>query len=125
MPVYRRRSGRGGAVMMSGGDWSSFRNGAMNFLKKTNAWLRKTHAISNVGKILGEVGVPYASQISNYAGKVGYGYRRRIGRPRVRRVRRRVGAGLKLPGGMFKKRVVHRRVVRFPRYAPVRRRRLY
>ena len=58
--------------------------GFLNFIKKANKFLKKTHAISRVGKFLGSQGLPYAGKIGSAASSVGYGRRR--------------GAGLQLPG---------------------------
>lgn len=66
--------------------------GFFSFLGKARDWLKKTGLISKIGKTLGAVGVPYAGTIGSAAGALGYGRRRR-------RVRRRCGRGLHLPGG--------------------------
>ena len=47
---------------------------------------------------LSKVGVPYAGAINSASSALGYGRKRRVGRPRVRRVtvrRRRVGGSLR------------------------------
>ena len=44
-----------------------------SWLKKANTWLRGNKVISRVGNTLGSLGVPYASNVGNIAGKLGYG----------------------------------------------------
>lgn len=80
--------------------------GFMDVLKKVGAFLKKTQLVSKVGRTLGSVGVPYAGMIGNVAGSLGYGRRRRVGRPRVSRVR---GQGLSLAGGMYRRPMRQRR----------------
>jgi hypothetical protein len=55
-------------------------------LKKANDWARKTKVISKVANTLADVGVPYARQVSNVSGQLGYGmgsYGAQNMRPRV------------------------------------------
>lgn len=72
--------------------------GFMDFLKKANSWLRKTRAISKVGGVLGDIGVPYAGTISKGARAVGYGRNRTVRRRRRRVGRPCKGSGLRLAG---------------------------
>lgn len=83
MPGHRRLKGRGIGA----------------FLKKANAFLKKTKIVSKLGnayaKYGGMVGAPHASnvgRVAGVAGQMGYGRRRR-------RPRRMVGSGLRLAGG--------------------------
>ena len=46
----------------------------MRGLRKANDWARKTKAISKVATTLASVGVPYAGNVANVAGQLGYGY---------------------------------------------------
>ena len=62
--------------------------GLMDWLGKANNFLKSSKLVSTVGNALGSAGVPFASQIGNIAGSLGYG----------RRVRK--GRGLTLAGGM-------------------------
>lgn len=61
----------------------------MDWLGKANNFLKSSKLVSTVGNALGSAGVPFASQIGNIAGSLGYG------RSRVRK-----GRGLTLAGGM-------------------------
>ena len=54
-----------------------------SILGSINDFLKKHRIISTVGKALGSAGVPYAGMIGK-AGVLGYGRKRRRGRPRVR-----------------------------------------
>lgn len=65
--------------------------GIMSFLGKANDFLRNSKLVSTVGNALGSAGIPFASQIGNIAGSLGYG--------RKSAMRRRGGA-LRLAGGM-------------------------
>jgi hypothetical protein len=65
----------------------------MDFAKKANSFLRDNKIISSIGGILGSAGVPFASQIGNVAGSLGYGRRRARLRASLRK-----GSGLVLPG---------------------------
>ena len=65
--------------------------GIMDFAKNVHGFLKKTGAVSKIGNALSMAGVPYAGQIANVAGKLGYGRRRRYRR-------RAVGSGLSLAG---------------------------
>ena len=57
-----------------------------NALSKAHDWIRSNKIISSVS-LLGKAGVPYAGAIGTAAGTLGYGRRRRAGRPRVARKR--------------------------------------
>lgn len=61
--------------------------GILSFLGKAKDFLQRTKLVSNIGSALGQAGVPYAQDISNVAGSLGFG-------------RRRKGRGLRLAGGM-------------------------
>ncbi len=61
----------------------------MDFLGKANSFLRNSKLVSTVGNALGSAGVPFASQIGNIAGSLGYG----------RKSMRRRGGALRLAGG--------------------------
>lgn len=65
--------------------------GILDFAKNVHGFLKKTGAVSKIGNALSMAGVPYAGQIANVAGKLGYGRRRRYRR-------RHVGSGLSLAG---------------------------
>lgn len=65
--------------------------GVMDFARNVHGFLKKTGAVSKIGNALSMAGVPYAGQIANVAGKLGYGRRRRYRR-------RTVGSGLSLAG---------------------------
>ena len=80
MPVHRRMVRR--STRQRGGSLGSW-------LRKAHDWIKKNKIISRVGGILGSAGVPYAGGIASVAGMHGYGAKRR----------RRVGRGLRLPGG--------------------------
>lgn len=67
-------------------------DGFADFARKANEWLRKTKAISKVANTLATVGVPYAGNIGQVAGKLGYG----------KRVRKRTGGARKSTGGARK-----------------------
>ena len=89
--VQRRRSRkRGGALRLAGGRRHRYRGrGFFDFIKKAGKWLKKNRIISQVGSVLGEAGVPYASRISKGAAAVGYGRRRRCHVKKYRRKCRR------------------------------------
>ena len=76
----RRQLGMGGSGLFS---WIK---------NKALPWLKKNHVISTVGKVLGSVGVPYASAVGKFAGAHGYG-RRRAPRKYMK------GYGINLAGG--------------------------
>jgi hypothetical protein len=78
MPVHRRMVRR--STRQRGGSLGSW-------LRKAHDWIKKNKIISRVGGILGSAGVPYAGGIASVANMHGYGRRRRVGR------------GLRLPGG--------------------------
>jgi len=59
--------------------------GFMDMLKSAHNWIKSNKVISTVGNALGAVGVPYAGAIGRTASSLGYGRKRRVGRPRVRR----------------------------------------
>ena len=89
----------------------SFFGSIGNAISKASGWLRGNKLISTVGKALGSVGVPYASTIGNVAEKFGYGRRRRrVRRPRVRRVYRKVGGVRRRRVGRPRVRRVYRKV---------------
>ena len=72
--------------------------GFMDAIRSAHDWIKKNRIISTVGSALGKVGVPYAGAIGTAASALGYGRRRRVGRPRIRRRvvrRRRVGGSLR------------------------------
>lgn len=81
------------------------RQGGMGFfssllggIKKLGSFLHKHKVISRAGKVLGSVGVPYASDIGGIAKTAGWGRRRRrrVGRPRK-------GYGLARAGGALRR----------------------
>ena len=49
------------------------------FLSGVNNFLKKTKIISNVGRMAGGLGVPYAGAVGSVAGALGYGRRKRGG----------------------------------------------
>ena len=51
----------------------------INFIKKTNKFLRNSRLVSNVGAALHKSGIPYAGKVGTYANTFGYGRRRRRG----------------------------------------------
>lgn len=68
--------------------------GFLDFVKKANSFLQNSKLISSVGNALGAAGVPYASQIGNFAGAAGYGRRRGRGVGLAGGGLRLAGAGL-------------------------------
>lgn len=66
--------------------------GLGQWLSRANDFLKKSKLVSTVGNALGSAGVPFASQIGNVAGSLGYGRKSRYGR------------GLTLAGGMRRRR---------------------
>lgn len=62
------------------------RHAGAGWLSSINDFLKKSKIVSTLGSALGSVGVPYASSIGSAAGKLGYGRRRKVGRPKKRRV---------------------------------------
>lgn len=80
----------------------------MDAIRSAHNWIKSNKIISTVGNALAPV-LPVAGTIGKFAGTMGYGRRRRVGRPRVRR------AVVVLPSGVpigVRRRVVRRRVVR-------------
>ena len=63
--------------------------GFMDALRSAHNWIKSNKIISGVSGLLSKVGVPYAGAINSASSALGYGRKRRVGRPRVRRVRRR------------------------------------
>ena len=59
--------------------------GFMDALRSAHNWIKSNKIISSVGSMLGKAGVPYAGAIGTAASTLGYGRKRRVGRPRVRR----------------------------------------
>ena len=64
-----------------------------NAISKANDWLKSNKIISTVSGALSKVGVPYAGAINTASSALGYGRRRRVGRPRV--TRRKTGGSLR------------------------------
>ncbi len=95
MVTYRRR--------LPGRPRRRVGRGLMDMIRSAHNWIKSNKIISTVGNALGKAGVPYAGAIGTAAGTLGYGRRRRVVRPRVRRVRylrprvrrRRVGGSLR------------------------------
>lgn len=79
--IVRRRQ-HGGKV-----DWKK----VWGLAKKTHRFLRKTKGLSRAMRALDSAGVPYAGTVGRFAGKVGYGRRRKV-------YRRRRGGALRLAG---------------------------
>ena len=84
--------------------------GFMDALRSAHNWIKSNKIISGVSGLLSKVGVPYAGAINSASSALGYGRKRRVGRPRARRVtvrrrpltrrrlltrRRRVGGSLR------------------------------
>ena len=64
-----------------------------NALSKAHDWIQSNKIISTVSGALSKVGVPYAGAINTASSALGYGRRRRVGRPRV--TRRKTGGSLR------------------------------
>jgi hypothetical protein len=96
--VGRKRHGRG------------FFADVGNAFSRAHDFVKKNKLVSTVANALGSVGVPYAGAIGKAASLVGYGRRRRVGRPRVRRsgMGRRIVHRRRRPVGGARRRV-HRR----------------
>ncbi len=62
--------------MAGAGFFSDLASTANNFLKKTKI-------LSTLGGVLGSAGIPYASTAGKLAGNLGYGRKKRVGRPRA------------------------------------------
>ena len=58
--------------------------GFMDALRSAHNWIKSNKIISTVGNALGGV-IPIAGTIGRTAATMGYGRKRRVGRPRVRR----------------------------------------
>ena len=58
--------------------------GFMDALRSAHDWVKRNKIISTVGNALGGV-IPIAGTIGRTAATMGYGRKRRVGRPRVRR----------------------------------------
>ena len=58
----------------------------MDALRSAHNWIKSNMIISGVSGLLSKVGVPYAEAINTASSALGYGQKRRVGRPRVRRV---------------------------------------
>ena len=78
--------------------------GFMDALRSAHNWIKSNKIMSGVSGLLSKVGVPYSGAIHAASSALGYGRKRRVGRPRVRRVtirrrpltrRRRVGGSLR------------------------------
>ena len=78
--------------------------GFMDTIRSAHDWIKRNKIISGVSGLLSKVGVPYAGAINTASSALGYGRKRRVGSPRVRRVtvrrrpltrQRRVGGSLR------------------------------
>ena len=85
MPVRRKYTLRKRTTRRRG---RGFFQNIGNALSKAHDWIKSNKIISTVGSALGAVGVPYAGAIAKGASALGYGRRRRVGRPRVTRRKR-------------------------------------
>ena len=54
---------------------------------KVGAFLKRNQIISKAGKLLGDVGVPFAGRVGELASKVGYGKKKQKGAGRKRAIR--------------------------------------
>jgi hypothetical protein len=95
---YRRRRPRRTRALIGGSKFT-------DFFKKAHDFIKSKKLVSTVANALGSVGVPYAGTIGNVAGKLGYGRRRRVGRPKKKKVHLILhpGGGLSLPGGAIRR----------------------
>jgi len=73
----RKRGMKGGKITASQ---------VVGVLKKAHDYIKKHKVISRTANALGSVGLPYGSTIGSIAATAGYGRRRRVGRPRKRRM---------------------------------------
>ena len=93
MPVRRKYTLRKRTTRRRG---RGFFQNIGNALSKAHDWFKSNKIISTVGKALGSTSLPFAgiaNTIGNTAEKLGYGRRRRVGRPRV--TRRKTGGSLR------------------------------